>query len=177
MSEEFEQAESWRELPKGMPEMAALITRGSSFITYKPQRDGIPEVVVRAYARVGPEGLTAIGRLAYGMTPTPKLEEAQALCEWGIEHYTGSRTAAKDDGWQPEWEARAQLMRAHVMRTWGRQVAALKEVPKDWADWVDWVRAAADNAAVGKVTFVQFQDKVTGEYQVDMFEGEWKGVQ
>lgn len=176
MTEDFRKAERWQELPKGMPEMAALITRGSSFIGYKPQRDGIPEVVVRAYARVGPEGLTAIGRLAYGMTPTPKLEAAAALCEWGIEHYVGHRKAMKGDGLQPEGDARGQLLRMHVMNTWGKEIPATG-APADWADWVDWPQAAANNEAEGKVTFTEHQNKDTGETEVDMFAGEWKAAQ
>lgn len=174
MTEKFAQAEHWRDLPKGMAEMAALITRGTSIIGYKPQRDGIPEVVIHAYTWASPQCLVAIARLALSITPAPTFEAAQSLCEWGIEHYVGHRKAMEGDGWQPEWEARAQLLRTHVMGTWGKQVAAIEDTPEDWADWVDWTRAAADNEAAGKVTFVERQDSLTGDYEVDMFKGTWK---
>lgn len=177
MTEDFKQVERWQELPKGMAEMAALITRGTSVIGYKPQRDGIPEVVIHAHNWASPQCLVAIARLALSITPAPKFEAAQALCEWGIKHYTGSRTAMKGDGWQPEWVARGQLLRAHVMNTWGKQVAALPAVPQDWEEWINWTEAAANNEAEGNVTFVEFQDSLTGEYEVDMFEGQWEAPQ
>lgn len=177
MTENFTKAADKRALPVGMGAMAALITRGTSVFGYDLKRDGLPEVVVRAYARIGPEGLIAIDRLALSMEPTPTLETARALCEWGIEHYVGHRKAMKGDGFQPEWDARGQLMRLHVMNTWGKQIEGIKDAPTDWADWIDWPQAAANNEAEGKVTFTEWQSKLTGEFQVDMFEGQWKGVE
>lgn len=166
-----------RALPTGIGEMAALITTGTSVFGYDPDRDGVPEVVIRAEARIGRDGVTAIARYAYGMTPAPTFAAAQALCEWGIEHYAGHETVLKDDGWQPEWAARGRLLRAHVMRTWGTEVAAIEGAPEDWADWVDWTQAAAVNEDAGKLAFVVREDLVTCEYQVDMFDGVWKGGQ
>lgn len=174
MTEDFAQATDWRALPKGMPAMAALVATGNSYVTYKPQRDGLPEVVVRAYARVGPEGLAAIAHLAYSMKPTPTLEDAAALCEWGIEHYVGREIARKDDDWpQAEWAARGRLVRAYTMRTWGKEIAKIEGAPEDWADRLDWVLSAELDELGGRFTFAEHKDQDSGQTEVYMFDGRW----
>lgn len=174
MSEDFNDVSDWRELPKGMPAMAALVATGNSYVTYKPQRDGLPEVVVRAWARVGPEGMAAIAHLAYNMKPTPRLEQAAALCEWGIEHYVGREIALKSDWPNATWEARGRLVRDYTMRTWGKEIAAIEGAPEDWADRLDWVLSAELDEGKGQFTFVEHEDKELGQTEVYMFEGRWE---
>lgn len=196
MTEDYTQAADKYALPRGMGNMAALITVGKSFFGYDLKRDGLPEVVVRAYARIGPEGLVAIARLAHDVGH-PRFEQAEALCEWGIEHYQGHVAVSGEDRawskepfaqalgfasegvWQPEWIARGHLMRSYVERTWGRQIAGIKGAPADWADWIDWTRTAEKEAEAGKVTFVQYEQQTHQDppiWEVDMFEGKWEGA-
>lgn len=174
MTKDFATVNDKAKLPTGMAHMAALITRGSSPFGYDVKRDGLPEVVVRAYARIGPEGLRAIGRLAYQTEPIPTFSHAAALAEWGIEHYAGHRKGMKSTGLDPEHVACGQLFKDHVTAKWGDKIASAESIPVDWQEWIDWERAAFTNAADGKVTFVHWEDKHSGEFQVDMFEGKWE---
>lgn len=195
-TQDYTQAEGKGALPRGMGNLAAFITTGKSYFGYDLGRDGLPEVVVRAYARTGSEGLVAIVRLAHTITPFPVLADAAALTEWGIEHYAGQAVVSEADRewaqspighvlgfgsegvWQPEWIARGRLMRAHVEDTWGAKIATIEDAPDNWADWIDWPRVAEKEAENGKVTFVQHELKVYGEptkYEVDMFVGTWEG--
>lgn len=196
MTEDFTQAASKYALPRGMGNLAARITVGKSFFGYDLKQDGLPEVVVRAYARIGSDGVVAIARLAHEVGQ-PVLAEATALTEWGIEHYAGHVALSEADirpvdptveqllglasagTWQPEWVARGQLLRALSERTWGAKIRTIEGAPEDWPDWIDWPRMADKEAQAGKITFVEHEQKMTGSptvYEVDMFEGRWEGA-
>lgn len=197
MTEDYKNAKDKRELPRGMGNLAAFISVGKSFFGYDLERDGLPEVVVRAYERIGSEGLVAIARLAHTLKPFPVLADAAALTEWGIEHYAGSVSLSGEDRgwskepiaqalgfasegvWQPEWIGRGHLMRDHVKRTWGAKIVTIEDAPGDWADWIDWPRVAEKEAEAGKVTFTDHKQESYGQppvWEVDMFEGTWPGA-
>lgn len=175
---DFAGAEHFRELPVGMPQLAALITVGKSPFGYNLKRDGLPAVVVRAYERVGSDGLIAIARLAWSLDRAPRFAGAVALVEWGMGQYAGRAIVPdRDAGLAQEWAAKGAVLRRH----WGPKINASWEQDSfDMADFVDWPSAAQAAEESGRATFTVHKTcddhpRQPLVYEVDMFWGRWAG--
>lgn len=155
-------------LPGVVKRLAALITTGTSVFGWDADRDGVPEVVTRAYERIGTAGCEAIWRRALAMNPGPRFADAARLVVWGMECYWGQ--VVRSDVADPQWSAQAELMRQVYAEKIAQRTAVVESrVP--WVECIDWMdvaqRAEESGAAVFTVHTRREADTCTTE--VDLF--------